>query len=203
MDNLFCQDNANRQRGTRARALALRNVDCRRLELERRGRGWARSPAREMAPGGVEPPPAGSKPAALSTELRGRYTNGSADEPPELPWPTGLGPRANGLCGLLRRSVARSGTPEGISDLCTGRGRPSCRDLRGWGSAATRIPTLRNKGGGRDSNPRPPGPQPGALPTELPPPRGRERIAPARGPLRLPPRGFCVPSRPGLEPLTQ
>ena len=26
-------------------------------------------------------------------------------------------------------------------------------------------------GGGRDSNPRPPGPQPGALPTELPPPR--------------------------------
>src|SRR5690242_16301766 len=25
-------------------------------------------------------------------------------------------------------------------------------------------------GGGRDSNPRPPGPQPGALPTELPPP---------------------------------
>src|SRR5215218_10260476 len=27
------------------------------------------------------------------------------------------------------------------------------------------------EGGGRDSNPRPPGPQPGALPTELPPPR--------------------------------
>src|SRR5205823_12043134 len=26
-------------------------------------------------------------------------------------------------------------------------------------------------GGGWDSNPRPPGPQPGALPTELPPPR--------------------------------
>ena len=29
----------------------------------------------------------------------------------------------------------------------------------------------RTRGGGRDSNPRPPGPQPGALPTELPPPR--------------------------------
>jgi hypothetical protein len=30
------------------------------------------------------------------------------------------------------------------------------------------------EGGGRDSNPRPPGPQPGALPTELPPPSGRQ-----------------------------
>ena len=30
------------------------------------------------------------------------------------------------------------------------------------------------RGGGRDSNPRPPGPQPGALPTELPPPRPRQ-----------------------------
>ena len=29
-------------------------------------------------------------------------------------------------------------------------------------------------GGGGDSNPRPPGPQPGALPTELPPPRDQE-----------------------------
>src|SRR5438045_1593571 len=28
------------------------------------------------------------------------------------------------------------------------------------------------QGGERDSNPRPPGPQPGALPTELPPPSG-------------------------------
>ena len=34
-------------------------------------------------------------------------------------------------------------------------------------------------GGGRDSNPRPPGPQPGALPTELPPPRP-DRVAPGR-----------------------
>ena len=30
------------------------------------------------------------------------------------------------------------------------------------------------EGGERDSNPRPPGPQPGALPTELPPPRGAQ-----------------------------
>src|SRR5690242_16787028 len=64
-----------------------------------------------MAPGGVEPPHADSKSAALSTELRGRSGN----------------------------SVA-----------------------------AVRAPI---EGGGGDSNPRPPGPQPGALPTELPPPR--------------------------------
>src|SRR5690242_2634000 len=32
------------------------------------------------------------------------------------------------------------------------------------------------KGGERDSNPRPPGPQPGALPTELPPPRATKDI---------------------------
>src|SRR2546425_7317941 len=39
-----------------------------------------------------------------------------------------------------------------------------------------------SRGGGWDSNPRPPGPQPGALPTELPPPRGVLRIAtPHRG----------------------
>ena len=62
----------------------------------------------KMAPGGVEPPHAASKAAALSTELRGR----AGDE-----------------------------------------------------------------GGGRDSNPRPPGPQPGALPTELPPPRQRHIVA--------------------------
>ena len=33
------------------------------------------------------------------------------------------------------------------------------------------------RGGGRDSNPRPPGPQPGALPTELPPPRAGQDSA--------------------------
>src|SRR5262249_25105208 len=32
------------------------------------------------------------------------------------------------------------------------------------------------EGGGRDLNPRPPGPQPGALPTELPPPRPQHGI---------------------------
>src|SRR5580765_7555263 len=56
-----------------------------------------------MAPGGLEPPHAASKAAALSAELRG------------------------------------------------------------------------HEGGGGDSNPRPPGPQPGALPTELPPPRTEDR----------------------------
>ena len=45
------------------------------------------------------------------------------------------------------------------------------------------------RGGGRDLNPRPPGPQPGALPTELPPPRtaqnsrfGATRPGAGRGP---------------------
>src|SRR5919201_1368973 len=36
---------------------------------------------------------------------------------------------------------------------------------------AAKRPDFRRLGGGGDSNPRPPGPQPGALPTELPPPR--------------------------------
>ena len=67
-----------------------------------------------MAPGGVEPPRADSKSAALSTELRGRAAS------------VGTGPV--------------------------------------------------REGGGRDSNPRPPGPQPGALPTELPPPRDGQYI---------------------------
>ena len=40
------------------------------------------------------------------------------------------------------------------------------------------------EGGGRDSNPRPPGPQPGALPTELPPPSGHS-VA-----------GYPLPARP-------
>src|SRR3954467_4145965 len=35
----------------------------------------------------------------------------------------------------------------------------------------TLTPNTPSEGGGRDSNPRPPGPQPGALPTEPPPPR--------------------------------
>src|SRR6266540_6846744 len=72
-----------------------------------------------MAPGGVEPPLADSKSAALSTELRG------------------LAQAASRLAfGVLTK-----------------------RRRRVW------------QGGGWDSNPRPPGPQPGALPAELPPPR--------------------------------
>ena len=39
----------------------------------------------------------------------------------------------------------------------------------------TRAAATTAEGGERDSNPRPPGPQPGALPTELPPPRPRHR----------------------------
>jgi hypothetical protein len=40
------------------------------------------------------------------------------------------------------------------------------------------------EGGGRDSNPRPPGPQPGALPTELPPPRAHIVSASSSGTVR-------------------
>jgi hypothetical protein len=46
---------------------------------------------------------------------------------------------------------------------------------------------LLRRGGGGDSNPRPPGPQPGALPTELPPPRPEQS---SRG------RGCLPTSRP-------
>src|SRR3954471_6582281 len=42
---------------------------------------------------------------------------------------------------------------------------------------AAKRPDFCREGGGGDSNPRPPGPQPGALPTELPPPRSGQRIA--------------------------
>jgi hypothetical protein len=73
-----------------------------------------------MAPGGIEPPHADSKSAALSTELRGRALRGDR-----------------------------------------------------W-----------------DSNPQPPGPQPGALPTELPPPRPTEDSRAPRGPFLVGERCF-------------
>jgi hypothetical protein len=95
-----------------------------------------------MAPGGIEPPRAASKAAALSAELR----------------------------GLVVPSLAsRHGEP------VAGPGRQVRAGHRARSRA--RLPTARfEEGGGRDSNPRPPGPQPGALPTELPPPRARHRI---------------------------
>src|SRR5438477_11872867 len=47
------------------------------------------------------------------------------------------------------------------------------------------VERARREGGGGDSNPRPPGPQPGALPTELPPPRPEQDSGgPARQHLR-------------------
>ena len=94
-------------------------------ELSKGERGNPGFPcAGKVAPGGIEPPHAASKAAALSTELRG-------------------------LAG--QRSDAA-------------------------GASRSRQ---RHEGGGRDSNPRPPGPQPGALPTELPPPRQRHIVAAA------------------------
>src|SRR5439155_23951093 len=56
---------------------------------------------------------------------------------------------------------------------------------RGDRRASYAASSARRQGGGWDSNPRPPGPQPGALPTELPPPRAGLRIASRRGGLGL------------------
>jgi len=77
------------------------------------------------------------------------------------------------------------------------RGRTSCRALarahrqcRNWWHrvllwtreiSATASGSGFQEGGERDSNPRPPGPQPGALPTELPPPRSRYSVASSTG----------------------
>ena len=52
--------------------------------------------------------------------------------------------------------------------------RPSSVGSEKYDSASSRFRSGLAEGGGRDSNPRPPGPQPGALPTELPPPSGRQ-----------------------------
>src|ERR671914_113215 len=51
------------------------------------------------------------------------------------------------------------------------------------------------QGGGWDSNPRPPGPQPGALPTELPPPRIADGIREPASPAL---RDRAVPDRQAL-----
>src|SRR6201987_1434305 len=53
-----------------------------------------------------------------------------------------------------------------------------------------------SRGGGGDSNPRPPGPQPGALPTELPPPRSVHRsLVAAQRPFKRP-----RPAKPARPP---
>jgi hypothetical protein len=63
-------------------------------------------------------------------------------------------------------------------DLVFWRAASGARRALQAGSAGRKRPPARDaRGGGRDSNPRPPGPQPGALPTELPPPRASDRIA--------------------------
>src|SRR6266487_6580995 len=85
-----------------------------------------------MAPGGVEPPRADSKSAAL-------------------PLSYGAQP-SKGECARALSRSREAGPHAGPA----GRKRLAAKE---------------REGGGGDSNPRPPGPQPGALPTELPPPR--------------------------------
>ena len=62
---------------------------------------------------------------------------------------------------------------------------------------AAKRPDFRRLGGGGDSNPRPPGPQPGALPTELPPPRSADKNS--RGLKILASRRFPGPAWGELE----
>src|SRR5688500_7412283 len=92
--------------------------------------------------------PTASRTSSTKTACSARST-GSGDSPvleePELTCAkkTTRTPKTPGFRGLCA-----IGTPERESRSCA-----------------------KTKGGERDSNPRPPGPQPGALPTELPPPR--------------------------------
>ena len=93
-------------------------------------------------------------------------------------------------CGFPRTASPRNAqgfgahTPRHLAGTALPQSEPRERsDPSGvfarWASAQ-RMPILRKQteaGGGRGSNPRPPGPQPGALPTELPPPRGGQDSA--------------------------
>ena len=74
----------------------------------------------------------------------------------------------------------------GIRGALRGSSTSFSRDSRGAAHAALRIAPPRREGGERDSNPRPPGPQPGALPTELPPPRSGTSVARYEGGASLP-----------------
>ena len=66
----------------------------------------------------------------------------------------------------------------------THRGRQESKSFgKRWASWSAGSPDLRGfeEGERRDSNPRHPGPQPGALPAELRPPSGRRKAARGRG----------------------
>src|SRR3954452_24992573 len=63
---------------------------------------------------------------------------------------------------FLRARGAKEMAPAGIE--------PAHTDSKSV-ALSTELRGRTTRGGGRDLNPRPPGPQPGALPTELPPPR--------------------------------
>ncbi len=88
--------------------------------------------------------------------------------PSSCPWATAprTGRRRSSLPGVSCSEPwpATSGAPASASRLPLRAGRGE--------STSSRLPRsqARREGGGWDSNPRLPGPQPGALPTELPPP---------------------------------
>src|SRR5688500_14289267 len=113
--------------------------------------------------------PTASRTSSTKTACSARST-GSGDSPvleePELTCAkkTTRTPKTPGFRGLCA-----IGTPERESRSCA-----------------------KTQGGGGDSNPRPPGPQPGALPTELPPPRGETGYPRVSG-IRASPDGVKFP----------
>ena len=90
-----------------------------------------------------------------TTASRGGDWRGTGASPPVQPFPSD-----SPLCEPRPIATVAIGLPRSV--LSTGLRRVARRK-----SAPLREIS---RGGGRDSNPRPPGPQPGALPTELPPP---------------------------------
>src|SRR5438876_9230088 len=69
----------------------------------------------------------------------------------------------------LLPATALGEVPAATAKVYDGRGRKGPSLGRAFVSLELTAESV-YEGGGRDSNPRPPGPQPGALPTELPPP---------------------------------
>ena len=133
-------------------------------------------------PGRATPPPAGGRGAGPQglQELRGAAgpgQAGGAPAPPPRPRARGrppascMRPRPPAGGGRAAALPARRPPPRG-----SGKGGEGAPRLLGKGVRRPRARLQERdplEGERRDSNPRPPGPQPGALPAELRPPRGR------------------------------
>ena len=115
--------------------------------------------------------------------LRAGFGRKAEASPAREGGPEGAGPRVPP--GRLRPDHNR-GVNRGTTYAASRRSDQAPRRVLRWPfeTGSRRVPTWlsapvfrtpagrrQKRGGGRDLNPRPPGPQPGALPTELPPPR--------------------------------